>query len=83
MAQHKCTMSNWTNDGKTWLWMTGLEEELETLKVEALGRWPGRVECGLPEPVSGSARGPRSRWTYYMAFVFQDANDAMLFKLSN
>jgi hypothetical protein len=83
MVQHKTTMNNWSNDGTTWLWYLGSEEELEALKVEAKERYGDRLEVGTPEPTSDGTRGPRRGWTFYMAFVFKSEKDAMLFKLSN
>jgi len=75
-------MSNWANDGTTWLWYEGTIEELEEMKSAAEERWKSSVQFGNPEPLSGTGTRKPGQWIYYMAFVFSNSEDAMLFKLS-
>lgn len=83
MIKHRKTMADWASDGKTWLWYEGSRDALEGVKQEALTRYAGRIEVGLPEYLSERKSSPG--WTspvYYMAFVFSNKDDAMMFKLS-
>jgi len=76
--RHRKTLPSWSGDGKTWIWYEGAKSALKELKEAALERFAGKVEVGLAEYLSESLNESR----YYMAFVFTNREDAMIFKLS-
>jgi len=78
LIRHRKTLADWSGDGKTWIWYEGSRSTLEGLKREAMERFANGVEVGLAEYVSGSPE----RGILYMAFVFNNPEDAMIFKLS-
>lgn len=79
MVTHRKTLNDWSGDGRVWIWFEGSRGSLQELKERALDTYAGRIEVGHPEYLTAPARADGK---FYMAFVFSDAQDAMMFKLS-
>lgn len=79
MVRHRKTLNGWAGDGRVWIWLEGMRGALEGVKERALETYAGKIEVGHPEYVSGITTLDAP---FYMAFVFSDPNDAMMFKLS-
>lgn len=81
MIRHKTTMQgSGSLKNTTWVWYEGTTEELLILRRDAIARFGKDVQVGNIDQIQH--HGPVDT-QFQLPFVFQDANKAMMFKLSN
>lgn len=81
MIRHKSTMQGTGHlRDTTWVWYEGTTEELLILRRDAIKTYGKDVQVGNIDQIKH--HGPVDL-RFQLPFVFQDANKAMLFKLSN